>query len=195
MVNYWLFIIPAERYPDILWEKCVKDNVLAMEYLIGYPRFKRNINLIKSIKKNDFVVAYLNKTRVGGIGKVERESFNAEMPYEGCGTDGYRQRIGVEWVFVKDHDFPTINYSKIFGAKRIDSATIHKLNEIEYNNFFSVLENDWIENVSQKDGFTNKFDVFKNKKQMIFYGPPGTGKTYKAREYAVNFIQKTILEG
>jgi len=194
MVNYWLFIIPEKHYPDILWEKCVKDNVLAMEYLIGETRSKRNIDLIKSIKKNDFVVAYLNEKRVGGIGKVEKEYFDAEMPYEDCGIDGYRQRIGVEWVFVKDHNYPTINYNKIFGNMKINSATIHKLNKTQYSNFLSISKNDWLTIVLQKDGFTKKFDVFENRKQIILYGPPGTGKTYKAREYAVNLIQKSILE-
>jgi len=32
--------------------------------------------------------------------------------------------------------------------------------------------------------------LLKSKKQIILYGPPGTGKTYKAREYAIEFISK-----
>lgn len=28
-------------------------------------------------------------------------------------------------------------------------------------------------------------------KQIIFYGPPGTGKTYKAREFAVEFLEES----
>lgn len=190
MVNYWLFIVPEDGFPGILWEKCIEDEVLAMEYLSDYKGYTRNIKLIKEMKEEDLVVAYLRKKRIGGIGKVNKEYFDAEIPYDGCGYDGYRQRIGVEWLYVKSEKYPTIDFKKVLGSRVISGATIHSLTENEYNKFIDVFQNRMNNTVLQHDVSIKTSNVLESKKQIIFYGPPGTGKTYNARNFAVKFIEE-----
>jgi DNA replication protein DnaC len=68
---------------------------------------------------------------------------------------------------------------------------IHAINEHDYNTIFKFVYKGIIDDGDNEES-TNEFekDLMLNKKQMIFYGPPGTGKTYKAREIAVDFIER-----
>ncbi len=191
--KYWLFIIPEDSFPGVLWENCIKDKVLAMEYIPSYPGFTKNMNLIKQIKVNDIVVAYLRQKRIGGIGRVVKEYFDAPKPYKGTGGDGYRQRVGVDWIYVKGNDYPTIDYKDVLGDRNLSIATIHEIPKNVFNKIEELFEK---ESNSYSYG-SSSFEVtnlLKTKGQIIFYGPPGTGKTYKAREFAVKFLYNSYRE-
>ncbi|UCE07784.1 MAG: DUF91 domain-containing protein [bacterium] len=126
--RFWLFIIP-ENYYFGLWEKCLKDNVLACEYLPSYHGYTVNINMLREIQEGDRVVAYLNDKTIGGYATVTHTYFDAnedeKYPY---GDDGFRQRIGVKF---DQYDSDGCQYEgrirDLIGLNRLHIKTIHEL--------------------------------------------------------------------
>lgn len=197
--NYWLFIISqnpsiSEEYGITLWEYCIENNVAAMQYQEGVQsKYTRNINLIKEINAGDGVVAYLNKSRIGGFGVVTKEFY--ENTDVNNGFDGmYGQRIDVNWEVTSFEGVEIIeikNHLEKF-PKNLYLATIHNIPKKDYNFFEALLENRILKpNKSEDESNSNINNLLHNKKQIIFYGPPGTGKTYTAREFAVTFIERS----
>ena len=192
-ISYWLFIVPHEFRDGELWNYCKENSVAAMHYLEESDDKKAPFNRkqIKKIRLNDKVIVYLNNNTIGGIGEVSNEFY--EDISDSNGFDGdFGQRIGLKWLTNNfEINFKLIKpYLKKF-PKHLGLKTIYDINEDDFNTIFKFVNKGIIGNGNDEklaNGFEN--GLLLNKKQMIFYGPPGTGKTYKAREIAVDFIEK-----
>lgn len=153
------------------------------------------VDFIFNIKKDDIVIAYASPSTIYGIGFVEKN----------------------DWIFNDDATNPWLAHTrkirwdpKISKIRVYDKEIVSKRNLGKNRTLFSVNNNLFIKHIFPllpeesyvRDLYTNLkktldlpiLNLLDQKSQIILYGPPGTGKTYKAREYAVNFIQKSILE-
>jgi len=151
------------------------------------------VDFIFNIKKGDIVIAYAGPSIIYGIGFVEKN----------------------DWAFNDDAYDPWLAHTrKIRWDENISKIKVDDKNIISilgYNKtLFNVEDNFFVDqilpllseysDVRSSLGYSEVskdlpiLNLLNQKSQIILYGPPGTGKTYKAREYAVNFIQKSILE-
>lgn len=160
------------------------------------------VNFIFDVKRGDIVIAYSSPSTVYGIGIVEEAdwTFNKNIK-----TNDYnrvsRNSRKVKWA--KNISRIEINNDELvslLGKRNPLFYDIGKyMEKTEFINLISPLlpkESDvWsFLNYNKMSKDLPILNLLDQKSQIILYGPPGTGKTYKAREYAVNFIQKTILE-
>lgn len=90
---------------------------------------------------------------------------------------------GEKWISNKE----ALSYLKKYFTKVKDEKV---KNIIDF--FEKGIVSDFLEGYST--AYVKRSQLLKFKKQMIFHGPPGTGKTYKAREFAVNFIENRLKE-
>lgn len=192
-ISYWLFIVPYKYFDGELWKYCKEKSIAAMYYSkeSDDPKAPFNRKQIKKIRLNDKVIVYLNNNTIGCIGEVSNEFY--EDVSDDNGFDGeFGQRIGLKWLTDNfEINFKLIKpYLKKFPIN-LSLMTIHAINEHDYNTIFKFVDKGIIDDGDNEES-TNEFekDLLLNKKQMIFYGPPGTGKTYKAREIAVDFIER-----
>lgn len=151
------------------------------------------VDFIFNIKKGDIIIAYADPSTIYGIGFVEKN----------------------DWAFNDDADDPWLAHTrKIRWDDNISKIEVDDKNIISILGYrrtlFNVEDNFFVDQIlpllsedSDVRSFLGYSEVSKDlpilnlldqKSQIILYGPPGTGKTYKAREYAVNFIQKSIVE-
>jgi len=196
--NYWIFIISQyegilEEYGMTLWEYCIKNNVAAMQYQEGIQsKYTRNINLINKIDIGDGIIAYLNENRIGAVGLVKKKFYENLDENNGFGGE-YGQRIDVDWINPTYEGIKIDNIKNLLDGfpKNLYLATIHESLENDYNVFENLLANKDIhqtQTINTDEGKILLDDLLLNKKQIILYGPPGTGKTYKARNFAVTFL-------
>ena len=155
---------------------------------------KQFVDFIFNIKKGDTIVAYSSPSTIYGIGIVEKS----------------------EWVFNDNVDDPwlahtrKIRWDKKTSEIKVSTEDIKKILG-KNRTLFGIPQDFFIKRIlpllpKESDIWTflssHKMsrdlpilNLLDQKSQVVLYGPPGTGKTYKAREYAVNFIEKTTMEG
>ena len=81
MSNYWLFNVNYKMKPDV-WRKCKEYGFVAMHYYEGKDNpalIKPNLERIKAIKKDDFIIAYSGNKSFLGIGKAKGD-FLVDLP-------------------------------------------------------------------------------------------------------------------
>lgn len=193
-ISYWLFIVPQKYHDGELWEYCKENSVAAMQYQKGSEENKAvttNINQIKKIRLKDKVIVYLNDNTIGGIGEVSNEFYEDVSDENGFYGD-FGQRIGLKWLTKNfEMNFKLIKPHLKKFPKNLGLKTIYDISENNFNTIFKFVDKGIIDDGDDEklpNGFKN--DLLLNKKQMIFYGPPGTGKTFKARQIALDFIER-----
>ncbi len=182
------------------WEYKKDLHELSEEKVMEYIKEEYNgkaanqfVDFIFNIKKGDIVIAYAGPSTIYGVGIVEKS----------------------DWVFNEYVDDPWLAHTrKIIWDTTISKIKVYDKNIISilgYNQTLFNVETDFfikriLPLLPKESDVSNYFvnpinsrelhllNLLYQKSQIILYGPPGTGKTYKAREYAVNFIEKTILE-
>jgi len=132
-MNYWLWIIPDNEATG-LWDFCRQTGVAAMEYQIGVnPKAKLHYNLGQQIAIGDKVVAYLNNSRIGGVGTVTKKFFEDAQGYQSPDGFPYRHRIGVNWLTtdtpIDFHKLPGIDFNAL--SPKLHTQTIHQIKQNE----------------------------------------------------------------
>ncbi|NPV50672.1 MAG: EVE domain-containing protein, partial [Candidatus Methanofastidiosum sp.] len=123
---------------------------------------------LKEIKVGDKLVINKGKSKIIGIGEVIGDYYFEQAASE------YKHRKKVRFTWTGEVDVP---FQGKFGT------TLVELSKEEYDKLTSYT-------FDKNLGVTGVVQLLQSKKQIILYGPPGTGKTYKAREYAIEFISK-----
>ena len=160
----------------------------------GTKSYRSLLRFIFEIKKDDIVVAYGSPKTIYGIGIVAENDWvhNKNVSREKYWLKNTRK---VMW----DKTFPS---SPATDNIKDEIGVQEPVKEIP-SNFFVNQILPLLSEDSDIRSFLGYSEISKDlpilnlldqKSQIILYGPPGTGKTYKAIEYAVNFIQKSIVE-
>jgi 5-methylcytosine-specific restriction protein B len=160
----------------------------------GTKSYRSLLRFIFEIKKDDVVVAYSSPKTIYGIGIIAENDWvhNKNISREKHWLKNTRK---VMW----DKTFPS---SPATDNIKDEIGVQEPVKEISSNFFVDQILPLLSEESDVRGLFTDSkkswnltiLNLLDQKSQIILYGPPGTGKTYKAREYAVNFIQKSILE-
>lgn len=183
------------------WEHEKDIHGLSKEEVMEYIKEEYNgkvatqfVDLIFNIKEKDIVIAYSSPSTIYGIGIVDNSEWvfddGAYAPPPLTNSRKIRWDTKISDIKVSDKEIVKIlGYNRtLFGIENDFFITkiLPLLPEESYIRYlFSYPK------ISQDMPILNLLD---HKSQIILYGPPGTGKTYKTREYAVNFIQKSIME-
>jgi energy-coupling factor transporter ATP-binding protein EcfA2 len=211
--KYWLFNVFYSANPKI-WKHCQALNAALMQYEIGKQNpvaVANNLDLIKQIKKGDFVVAYSGKASFLGYGVVTREFYEEDDESRFIRTDApgehWRQRIGVEWRLV--HETPVghkrSGFKSFVGLPDktvMGSYTIFEIpregfekirrelkqsakggkEQVEENRFFDYVSSRGFN--FEKEVLDNYVLSLKTKPFVILSGISGTGKTKIAQFFA-----------
>ncbi|NJD76827.1 MAG: hypothetical protein FIB08_07000 [Candidatus Methanoperedens sp.] len=169
-------------------KKDLKKNYKNPDEFLKEPDFKGEKwplqlkTFVWDVNEGDIAFAYKQGEFVG-VGKVESYYYNE--------TKGHLRNI--DWKEIKLNLDKTeiikiLNIAAAGTIKNIDIYRNELMKLIKENNLnltYLLMEN---------STFDETIDLLSQKSQIILYGPPGTGKTYKAREFAVNFIKNHIKE-
>ncbi|MCM3040657.1 EVE domain-containing protein [Paenibacillus motobuensis] len=104
--KYWLFNVSSDQFP-LVWDKCKEFNVAAAQYENGRQggaSVTRNINRMKLIGLNDYIVAYSGNKSILAIGRVTRTFYEETDPRYYMALDGeaWGQRVGVNWFLIRE---------------------------------------------------------------------------------------------
>lgn len=132
------------------------------------------------VVESDFAFAYKNSEFVG-FGKI--------------GNYYYDKSIGhirnIKWEKIE----PSLDLTKTILIDDLGVPTAGTIKNIDvYKNKILQLLKQTHTNIKVNSDYGDLIDLLNHKSQIIFYGPPGTGKTYKARDFAVNFIENHLKE-
>lgn len=140
--NYWLFNIYFKD--KNIWKYCEQNNCFAMQYEYNKQdnsSVTRNINVAKEVKLGDYAVAYTGDKRIIAVGKVIKEFYEekdkGKYIYD---TDGWAQRIGVEWEHIVDKPLYIEEFSKTLGLLEPNKLPIQAINKISYDGYCEAVE-------------------------------------------------------
>lgn len=169
--------------------KNLKDNYLGPDDFLEKTGFTGGVandwrsqlkTFVWEVNKEDTVFAYKKGTFVG-FGKLGKYYYDSEK--------GHIRDIN--WNELNPPlDLQNTSLIKVLSVAA--AGTLKNIDNYREEILKITAEIDIDNNINSQ--FDNNIELLKQKCQIIFYGPPGTGKTYKAREFAVNFIEKYLLE-
>jgi len=124
--KYWLFNVSLDQFP-VVWDKCKEFRVAAAQYEYGRQggaSVTRNVNRMKLIELNDYIVAYSGKKSILAIGKVTRTFFEETDPRYSMALDGeaWGQRVGVNWFLIREPGKKVTSSFKSFVGIPLDSV-------------------------------------------------------------------------
>lgn len=205
-INYWKI---SPEHGGAEWNDWMANNYSILYNWTEKPYFdKININLKENyLGPDDFLknVGYTGgvkhewrlqlKTFVWDVNEDDIAFAYKKGTFVGCGKFGeyyYDSEKGhirdISWVELNPPlDLHNTNLIKVLSIPI--AGTIKSINDYMDEVQKLMRPYDII-----KPEFHHKFELLTHKCQIIFYGPPGTGKTYKAREFAVNFIENYLVE-
>ena len=187
-----------EEVKQILEKRKIDE--LRYSYATSAP--EQIVNFIFDVKKGDIIIAYSSPSTVYGIGIVEEDDwiFNKKIKTDDDNRVSRNSRK-VKWAKnISRIKITNRELKKLLGMRNPIFFNVEKyMGRNKFINLISPLlpkESDvWsFLNYNKMSKDLPILNLLDQKSQIILYGPPGTGKTYKAREYALNFIQKFILE-
>lgn len=140
--NYWLFNVYLKD--KNIWEYCKKNNCFAMQYEYNKQdnsSVTRNINVAKEVKIGDYAIAYTGDQKIIAVGNVVKEFYEEKDKdkyiYD---TEGWAQRIGVEWEHIVDKPLYIEEFNKTLGLLEPNKLPIQAINKISNDGYCKAVE-------------------------------------------------------
>jgi len=117
-MNYWLFIIMYDEYPES-WQRMLELGVAAEDYSPEWRGEPRNVKALSQLKQGDFIVAAFKGHRFAGYATLTSNFYRGGPPLDIHQRDGQRlpsfsERFDAEWTVIPpDHDPPFVRCSDL----------------------------------------------------------------------------------
>jgi 5-methylcytosine-specific restriction endonuclease McrA len=126
------------------WAKMIKNNIAAQQYPTNWENEKKNITILKRIKKGDFVVAAFKKHRFAGYGEIKSDFYKGGLSlnilkYETNEMLPFHERFDCNWNYITNRKQPYLDLS--FLKKRnisIDLVVGACAKEIDQKSFEAI---------------------------------------------------------
>jgi len=150
----WKFVLPDDFQGTNIWNICIKHSIAAGNWDENSP-YDFQLKHIKTIAIGDWIVAYLKRKTIGGIGRVictyDYQAANKKPEISDYFHGEFWHRIGVKWIPV------TINIDVLSKSSQNPFRTPITLLRIKK----SVLE-EILNNLNQKELVALKVLLNKN---------------------------------
>lgn len=221
--KYWLFNVSFDQFP-VVWDKCKEFKVAAAQYEYGRQgkaAVTRNVNRMKQIRLNDYIVAYSGNKSILAIGKLTRTFYEeSDLMYSmALNGEAWGQRVGVNWFMIREQGIRiTSNFKNFVGIPQdsvMGSSVNFEMSREGFRNVWHLLNKKnepWAEPAEERiEGMTEQFIDYvrskgfsfeeellnayitslRTKPFVILSGISGTGKTKIAQLFA-QYMSPTI---
>ncbi len=126
-----------------------------------------------SLLEEDFGLNILTKDSSRSVYNFEKVDFNDDLDIPGFKGLFFAKTFSKESKILKSSEFPDEVVSVFKKVYPVYEAAVEIVKD----------------GVKKNRNYEDLKSLLLSKKQIVFYGPPGTGKTYKARRFALEFIE------